>query len=129
MRPLLKKRVTKKVGGEDIVVGFSTAGNRHIYSDTFGRAKGLKKDDLKNIDKALAKAAYVKSAPLSKPRKDGISKFYYFKDCGCSLPDQSLFDGTKGLIGYGKRLYYNVAEVRRGKHVSRFLYSVTDKLK
>ena len=60
MRPLLKKRVTKKVGGEDIVVGFSTAGNRHIYSDTFGRAKGLKKDDLKNIDKALAKAAYVK---------------------------------------------------------------------
>ena len=110
MRPLLKKRVTKKVGGEDIVVGFSTAGNRHIYSDTFGRAKGLKKDYFKNIDKALAKAAYVKSAPLSKSRKDGISKFYYFKDCG-------------------KRLYYNVAEVRRGKHVSRFLYSVTDRLK
>ncbi|GFI46200.1 DNA-invertase hin [Lachnospiraceae bacterium] len=34
--------------------------------------------------------------------QNSIEAYYYFKDCGCSLPDQSLFDGTKGLIGYGK---------------------------
>ena len=110
MRPLLKKRVIKTVCGRPIVIGFNSVGNKHLYSDTFGRAKGLNKEDLKNIDKALAKATYIKSAPLSKPRKDGISKFYYFKDSD-------------------KRLYYNVAEMRRGKHVFRFLYAVTDRIK
>lgn len=28
--------------------------------------------------------------------------YYYFHDHGCSLPDESLFDGKYGLIGYGK---------------------------
>lgn len=28
--------------------------------------------------------------------------WYYFHDAGCTLPDLKLFDGTKGLIGYGK---------------------------
>ncbi len=34
--------------------------------------------------------------------QNSIEAYYYFKDHGCSLPDPSLFDGTKGLIGYGK---------------------------
>lgn len=34
--------------------------------------------------------------------QNSIEAYYYFKDLGCSLPDQSLFDGTKGLLGYGK---------------------------
>jgi len=35
--------------------------------------------------------------------QNSIEAYYYFRDCGCSpLPDQMLFDGTKGLIGYGK---------------------------
>lgn len=34
--------------------------------------------------------------------QNSIEAFYYFQDHGCTLPDQALFDGTKGLIGYGK---------------------------
>lgn len=34
--------------------------------------------------------------------QNSIDAYYYFKDMGCSLPDPALFDGTKGLIGYGK---------------------------
>ena len=34
--------------------------------------------------------------------QNSIEAYYHFKSLGCSLPDQSLFDGTKGLIGYGK---------------------------
>lgn len=34
--------------------------------------------------------------------QNSIEAYFYFKDRGCTLPDQSLFDGTKGLIGYGK---------------------------
>lgn len=31
-----------------------------------------------------------------------VEAWYYFHDLGCNLPDISLFDGTKGLIAYGK---------------------------
>ncbi len=34
--------------------------------------------------------------------QNSMEAYYYFEDCGCTLPDQALFDGTKGLIGYGK---------------------------
>lgn len=34
--------------------------------------------------------------------QNSIEAYYYFNDQGCTLPDQALFDGTKGLIGYGK---------------------------
>lgn len=34
--------------------------------------------------------------------QNSIEAYYFLKDRGCSLPDPSLFDGTKGLIGYGK---------------------------
>lgn len=34
--------------------------------------------------------------------QNSIEAYYHFKALGCSLPDQHLFDGTKGLMGYGK---------------------------
>ena len=34
--------------------------------------------------------------------QNSMDAYNYFRDHGCSLPDQALFDGTKGLIGYGK---------------------------
>lgn len=34
--------------------------------------------------------------------QNSMEAYYYFKDMGCTLPDPALFDGTKGLIGYGK---------------------------
>jgi hypothetical protein len=114
MLPLLEKKVVKQVADKDISVGFTKYGNRHLYSDTFGRAKGLKKEDLKTIDKSLEKATFIKSAKLSKVRKDNIVKFYYFKD-------------------KKKELYYNVAKRvylhNRIEHIERFLYSVTNGIK
>jgi hypothetical protein len=115
MKPLLKKKVKKEADGKTINIGFRNNGNRHIYSDTFGRAKELNKKDLKNLDKALSKSTFVKSAPLSKNRKDGISRFYYFRDAS-------------------KKLYYNVAEkgerMDNGKRIKKYyLYSVTGNIK
>ena len=34
--------------------------------------------------------------------QNSIEAYYYFQDLGCTLPDAALFDGKKGLIGYGK---------------------------
>lgn len=34
--------------------------------------------------------------------QNSLEAYYYLQDKGCSLPDKSLFDGTKGLIGYGR---------------------------
>ncbi len=39
--------------------------------------------------------------------------WYYFHDLGCTLPDLSLFDGTKGLIGYGKTKTNIVSQSRQ----------------
>lgn len=34
--------------------------------------------------------------------QNSLEAYYYLKDIGCALPDQSLFDGQSGLIGYGR---------------------------
>lgn len=34
--------------------------------------------------------------------QNSLEAYYYFLDKGCSLPDIALFDGTKGLIAYGR---------------------------
>lgn len=34
--------------------------------------------------------------------QNSMEAYYYFQDLGCTLPDAALFDGKKGLIGYGK---------------------------
>lgn len=34
--------------------------------------------------------------------QNSMEAYYYFSDLGCTLPEPSLFDGNKGLIGYGK---------------------------
>lgn len=34
--------------------------------------------------------------------QNSTDAWYYFHDLGCTLPDIALFDGSKGLIGYGK---------------------------
>ena len=114
MKPLLKTVIHKKVKDKEIKIRFTKKGNKHIYSDTFGRAK-FDKQELKNIDKRLQNAVFVKSSKLSKQRKDNIVKFYYFKD-------------------KNGELYYNVAEEKFQKndgeiYLNRFLYSITNKIK
>lgn len=99
-------------------VGFNTYGNKHLYSDTFGRSKVLEKDDLENLDALLDNAKFVTKSSIYKPRKnDDIKRFYYYK-----------------ATLHGKTVYLNVAETdfktKHGKiwH-NRFLFSVTDTLK
>jgi len=115
MEILLDKKVVKRIDGGSISIGFTKKGNKHLYSDTIMRVEGVSKNDLKKLNTSLRKSVFVKSAELSKKRKDDITKFYYFKD-------------------KNKELYYNVAERVKmdndGRYdISRFLYSITNSIK
>jgi hypothetical protein len=121
MLPLLSAKVEQtirvKKQAVKMNIGFTKYGNKHLYSDTFGRAKNvLGKEDLKNLDSILSEAIFVKRVKLYKKRKhDDIKRFYLFK----------------GNIN-GKTAYLHVAELAKkrsnGKmNYERFLYSITEK--
>ena len=118
MKPLLKKKVTLEIDGTPRSIGFRKEGNKHLFSDTFGRSSALKKEHLATLDKVLEQSTYVDSSKgLSHERKDNIRKFHYFK----------------GEID-GKTVYLNVAELAgtdsKGKvKVKYFLYSITDRIR
>lgn len=114
MKPLLKVKHEKPVGEGTIKVGFSTYGNKHLFSDTFGRSKILEKDDLASLDKVLRKATFIESSPLTHPRTDGIDRFYYYE----------------GEIR-GQKVRLNVARKADKKdngfiRITHFLYSIND---
>ena len=118
MEPLLKKKVKLLIAGVEKGIGFTKAGNAHLYSDTFGRSSVLKKEDLAGLDRVLQNASYASSSEsLSHERKDNIKRFYYL---------ESEINGNT--------VYLNIAETdeisNKGKvwH-KRFLYSITDKIK
>ena len=117
MQPLLKTKIQVSGNGHTMSIGFRKEGNKHLYSDTYGRSKVLQKEDLKEVYKLFGKAKFVKKVVLSKTRKDNIKRFYYYE-----------------ATLHGKTVYLNVAETdfvnKYGniKH-ERFLYSVTDKIK
>lgn len=104
------------VDGTPIVITFTKEGNRHLYSDTFGRSKILQKSDLLELPNIVRRATCIKSATLSHERDDNIVGFHYFK---VSL--------------HGETVYLNVAEESRGGkvryHIRDFLYSITDKIR
>lgn len=114
MRPLLKVKHEKPVEGGSIKIGFSAYGNKHLFSDTFGRSSVLTKDDLKNLGDILERSTYVGHAGLVHERRDNITHFYYY--------EAEL---------HGKKIKMNVAkEVRSRKNglkfVEYYLYSITD---
>lgn len=115
MAPLLRRRCAKSIDeGSDIQVGFSTYGNKHLFSDTFGRSSVLSKDDLKNLDTLLAQSTYDGESALTHSRNDGIEHFYYFK-----------------TTLRGQEIRLNIAkQVETDPHgrtrTSYFLYSVND---
>lgn len=117
MEPLLKKKVAVNGNGHSMSVGFSKYGNKHLYSDIYGRSKVLQKNDLKDVDKLLANAKFIKKVGLSKYRNDDIKRFYYYE-----------------VQLHGRTVYLNVAETdiytnKKGLSHNRFLYSVTDSIK
>ena len=115
MKPLLAHRCAKLVTGDErILVGFSTYGNKHLFSDTFGRTSVLTKDDLKNLDELLAESSYVGESGLTHPRKDNIRHFYYFK---------TTLRGQEIRLNVAKKVE---TDPHGHTRISYFLYSVND---
>ena len=79
MEPLLRVRHEKPIYNGTINVGFSTHGNKHLFSDTFGRSRVLSKEDLKDLGTLLEGSTYIDDADLTYPRADNIEHFYYYK--------------------------------------------------
>ena len=75
-----------------------------------------KRGDLLRLPELLASSTYVGSSGLSKPRKDRITGFHYFR-----------------ARLHGNHVFLNVAEetrVSKGRMQKiRYLYSVTDRIK
>ena len=67
------------VEGKRLKVGFTKAGNKHLYSDTLVRSKALQLDDLKKIDSILEQAVYLDKAKKDKSHNNPYEYFYYFK--------------------------------------------------
>ncbi len=115
MQTLLGRRCEKSVGDDTSVsVGFSTYGNKHLFSDTFGRSRVLTKDDLKNLDELLANATYLDDSELTHPRNDNIEHFYYFK---------TTLRGREIRLNVAKQVE---TDPRGRTRTSYFLYSVND---
>lgn len=80
MEPLLsvKHMMSTGASGSDIRVGFTKIGNEHLYSDTFGRSKVLRKEDLKSLDQLLSHATYIDDNDAY-GHKYNIERFYYYE--------------------------------------------------
>ena len=114
MKPLLSTRYEKSIGDSTVKVGFSSYGNKHLFSDTFGRSSVLQKDDLKQLGDLLESSTFIDDAELTHQRNDNITHFYY--------SEARLHE---------RRVRLNVAkEVRfrsNGKpRTNYFLYSIND---
>jgi len=114
MEPLLSTMYEKSIGDSTIKVGFSSYGNKHLFSDTFGRSSVLQKDDLKQLGNLLESSTFIDDAELTHQRNDNITHFYYY--------EARLHE---------RRVRLNVAkEVRfrpNGKpRTTYFLYSIND---
>lgn len=114
MEPLLKKSEILNVNGTDMRVGFSAYGNKHLFSDTFGRSSVLQKEDLASLDEVLKGAVFIEDSALTHPRTDGIERFFYFK---------AQVRGQWVRLNVAKQVW------KRDKgfiQVTHFLYSIND---
>ncbi len=114
MEPLLKKHAMLKTESKDIRVGFTTYGNKHLFSDTFGRSSVLTKEDLASLDDVLKGAVFIESSPLTHPRTDGIERFFYY---------EATIRGQEVRLNVAKQ----VKKQKNGKpQITFFLYSIND---
>lgn len=114
MEPLLKVKHVKPVEGGFIKVGFSTYGNKHIFSDTFGRSSVLTKEDLKNLGSILEGSTFMDESILTHTRTDGIDRFYYYK---------GEIRGQKIRLNVARKV---IRQKRGFMQKVYFLYSVND---
>ena len=114
MEPLLKKSEILKTEEKDIKVGFSSYGNKHLFSDTFGRSSVLTKEDLASLDQALQTATFIESSGLTHPRKDNIDRFFYY---------EAEIRGHKVKLNVARKVERKSNGFVR---VTHFLYSIND---
>ena len=114
MKPLLKKSETLNANGTDIRVGFSAYGNKHLFSDTFGRSSILRKDDLASLDEVLKGAEFMDDSALTHPSTDGIEHFYYFK---------AQIRGQWVRLNVAKQVYHRPSGQVETRY---FMYSIND---
>ena len=114
MEPLLKVKHEKPVEEGTIKVGFSTYGNKHLFSDTFGRSSVLTKEDLKNLGSILEGSTFMDESILTHTRTDGIDRFYYYK---------GEIRGQKIRLNVARKV---IRQKRGFMQKVYFLYSVND---
>lgn len=115
MEPLLTRSCSKTISdGSSIPVGFSTYGNKHLFSDTFGRSSVLTKEDLKDLATLIENATFLDDSALTHPRSDDIQHFYYFK---------TSLRGVEIRINVAKMV--KIRSNGRAR-ISYFVYSVND---
>ena len=117
MEPLLKVKQEKQCPtvspSGSIRVGFTKIGNEHLFSDTFGRSKVLRKEDLKTLDLLLALATYIDDS-ASYGHKHDIEHFYYY---------QAELHGRKIRLNVAKEVKTMGSGWTRVRY---YLYSIND---
>lgn len=114
MEPLLEKSRILKTENKEIKVGFTKEGNKHLFSDTFGRSSVLTKEDLASLDQALQTATFIESSGLTHPRKDNIDRFFYY---------EAEIRGHKVKLNVARKVERKSNGFVR---VTHFLYSIND---
>ena len=114
MEPLLEKSNILKTENKEIKVGFTKEGNKHLFSDTFGRSSVLTKEDLASLDQALQTATFIESSGLTHPRKDNIDRFFYY---------EAEIRGHKVKLNVARKVERKSNGFVR---VTHFLYSIND---
>ena len=118
MAHLLQEQIEKEVSqNRTIKVSFNKDGNKHLYSDTFGRSRIFTKEGLKNVNNILSASTFLGEAErdTSRSHSNPYEYFYYFK---AILRDQQI------RLNVGKLVETNNASGRIS--VKYILYSVND---
>ena len=118
MSHLLQEHTEKQVSNnETIKVRFDKDGNKHLFSDTFGRSHVFNKEDLKNINDILRGATYLGESGRDTSRKHSnpYEYFYYFK---AILREQPIRLNVGKLVRINKKTGRTM--------VKYILYSVND---
>lgn len=111
----IKHNMPTGTTGETINVGFSKVGNKHLYSDTFGRSKVLRKEDLKDLDQLLSHATYIDDKELEEgEHSHDIVHFYYY---------QAELHGHKIRLNVAKE---QITGKRGRARIKYYLYSIND---
>lgn len=109
--------IAQNGNGHPIIIKFNKKGNKHICDDIKTLKTPILADNIKDLPTLLQNAKFITKGGLTKPRADGIKRFYYYE---AELN--------------GKKFYFNVAETdsinKRGKiKHQRFVYSIRNSIK